>query len=176
MKILNMFLPLIALVALSGCSSFDKPPRTTTQSVNLKKYLGKWYEIASFPNYFQRGCRCTSAQYKWLGDNKISVLNRCIKGSNKKYSQAKATAWPVNASNSKLKVQFFWPFKGDYWILYLQKDYQYALVGSPNYKYLWILSRTKTLKKSVISKLISIAKEKGFDEKKLNFTKQNCKK
>jgi len=174
MKIRRTSLLLIFLIALTGCSSSDKPPPTTAKFVNIKKYLGKWYEIASLPNYFQRGCRCTNAQYKWLGNNKISVLNQCIKGSDKKYSQAKATAWPVNTNNSKLKVQFFWPFKGDYWIIYLQKNYQYVLVGSPNYEYLWILSRKKSLPKPIIKRLISIAQKKGFDTNKLRFTKQNC--
>lgn len=158
---------------LCGCTSPKNPP-STAQQVNLKEYMGTWYEIASFPNRFQKGCRCTSAEYKLL-NNKVSVLNRCIKGDNQYFSEAKGVAWLANKNDpSKLKVRFFWPFKGDYWILYVAPDYQYALVGSPKRNYLWILSRKKIMDEMTYQKLIKIAKQKGFDTSKLVKTTQNC--
>ena len=156
-----------------GCSSSHNPPSTATH-VNLKRYMGKWYEIASFPNHFQKDCRCTYAQYTLVGDY-VSVLNRCIKGHNKNFSTAKGKAWAPNKNDfSKLKVQFFWPFRGDYWILYLSPDYTNVLVGSPNRKYLWILARKPQMSNTTYKKLIVIAQQKGYDIKKLIKTKQNC--
>lgn len=147
---------------------------TTVPKVDLKKYSGKWYEIASLPNWFQRGCRCTSATYG-IQEGYISVLNQCRRGDNNKLSSAHGKAWAVpNSNNSKLKVQFFWPFKGDYWILYLTPGYQQVIVGTPNYKYLWILSRSKKIDKKLYSKLVNIAKTKGFDVRRLVKTSQEC--
>ena len=136
--------------------------------------MGTWYEIASFPNFFQRGCQCTTANYR-LTNNKVNIVNRCYKEKQDKLSEAKGTAWPVHGSkNSKLKVQFFWPFKGDYWILYLSPKYQQVIVGSPDRKYLWILARSRYINKNIYRTLTQIAKDKGFDVRKLVKTKQNC--
>jgi len=158
---------------LTSCNSTKNPPATVKQ-VDLHKYMGKWYEIASFPNRFQKGCRCTTAQYTLQGD-KVLVLNRCIKNNNKNFTQAKGRAWaPDSNDKSKLKVRFFWPFSGDYWILYLEPHYQNVLVGSPSRKYLWILSRQKTMDNETYEKIVAIAKEKGYDVSKLRKTVQNC--
>lgn len=174
MKKITTYLLLLMSLALLGCKTPKDAP-TTVKNVNIKKYLGKWYEIASFPNRFQRGCRCTSAQYGLIKNNRLSVLNRCIKYQNTHYSDAKGVAWAPNPNNfSKLKVRFFWPFSGDYWILYLDKHYGYVLVGSPNREYLWILARHKTLALKTYKKLVTIAKQKGYDVKKLKKTLQNC--
>lgn len=164
-----IFFPLI----LVGCVMANDAPKTVS-SVNLKKYMGKWYEIASYPNFFQRGCQCTSAYYKFV-DNRVSILNRCYKGKDFQVSNAKGRAWPVaNSGNSKLKVQFFWPFRGDYWILYLSPGYQQAIVGSPNREYLWILARHPRVSKDRYGKLIQVIRNKGFDADKLVATNQNC--
>lgn len=147
---------------------------STVKQVDLKRYAGKWYEIASFPNFFQRGCQCTTATYTLEGD-KIYVLNQCRRGSKDKLSKANGKAWQPDPSQpGKLKVQFFWPFSGDYWILHLDPDYQHVLVGAPKRNYLWILSRTKTMPAATYNKLVDIAKAKGFDTSKLVKTKQDC--
>ena len=130
--------------------------------VELKKYLGKWYEIAHLPARFQEGCTDTTATYTLSEDGSISVLNECIR--NGKVKQAKGKAKVVDkTSGAKLKVTFFWPFYGDYWIINLGKDYEYAVVGTPNRKYLWILSRTPQIDDKLFSQLIESAKSKGFD-------------
>jgi apolipoprotein D and lipocalin family protein len=147
---------------------------TTVSNVDLQLYMGTWYEIASFPNFFQRGCSCTSATYAML-DNKVAVTNKCYKNNSNKITTAHGIAWPVDGSNnSKLKVQFFWPFTGDYWILYLTKGYQQVIVGSPSMKYLWLLSRSPHINKNLYDELTEIAKNKGFQIEKLVITKQNC--
>lgn len=146
----------------------------TVPNVDLKKYTGKWFEIASFPQYFQKGCNCTTAEYTLSDKGFVIVENRCSKDSiNGKQSYIKGKAFvDENSGNAKLKVQFFWPFKGKYWIIDLADDYSYAVVGHPNRKYLWILSRTPTMNDTVYQQIISKIKEKGFDISKIKITKQ----
>jgi apolipoprotein D and lipocalin family protein len=138
----------------------------TVPHVDLKKYLGKWYEIAHLPAKFQEGCDDTTATYALSEDGSISVLNECTK--NGKVKQAKGKAKVVdNNSGAKLKVTFFWPFYGDYWIINLGKDYDYSVVGTPDRKYLWILSRTPQMDDNLFSQVIESEKSKGFDVKNL---------
>ncbi|NLE05266.1 MAG: hypothetical protein GX638_10780 [Crenarchaeota archaeon] len=133
----------------------------TVAKVDLEKYLGKWFEIARLPAGFQNGCNQTTATYSLLDNGKISVVNECIK--NGKYKKAKGTAKVVDKkTGAKLKVSFFWPFYGDYWIIKLGKDYDYAVVGTPNHKYLWILSRTPKMDQKLYKELTQFAKSKGF--------------
>lgn len=146
----------------------------TVPHVDLKKYAGKWYEIASFPQRFQRGCTCTTAEYTLTDKAYIIVENRCNRDSiNGKQSYIKGKAFVIeNSGNAKLNVQFFWPFKGKYWIIDLAEDYSYAVVGHPNKKYLWILSRTSKMNDSTYQEIISKIQEKGFDISKINLTIQ----
>lgn len=146
----------------------------TVPYVDLEKYAGKWYEIASFPQRFQKGCTCTTAEYTLTDKGYVVVENRCNKDSiNGKQSYIKGKAFVVeNSGNAKLKVQFFWPFRGKYWIIDLAEDYSYAVVGHPNKKYLWILSRTPVMQEIVYQQIISRLKEKGFDISKIKLTLQ----
>ncbi len=146
----------------------------TVPYVDLKKYAGKWYEIASFPQRFQKGCNCTTAEYTLTDKDYIIVENRCNKDSiNGKQSYIKGKVFAAeNSGNSKLKVQFFWPFKGKYWIIDLADDYSYAVVSNPNKKYLWILSRKSMLEEAVYNSILIRLNEKGFDLSQLKITKQ----
>lgn len=146
----------------------------TVPFVDLKKYAGKWYEIASYPQSFQKGCHCTTAKYALSDKGYVIVENRCNRGSvSGKQSYIKGKAFvEKNSGNAKLKVQFFWPFTGKYWIIDLADDYTYAVVSHPNKKYLWILSRTPIMDASLYQQILSRLKEKGFDLTKLQTTKQ----
>lgn len=140
--------------------------------VELTKYLGKWYEIAHLPFKFEDGCSDITATYTLNKDSSISVLNECTK--NGKTKQAKGKAKVVDkTSGAKLKVTFFWPFYGDYWIIKLSDNYTYSVVGTPNRRYLWILSRTPQMDETLYSQLIDFAKTKGFDVEKLIKTNQS---
>ena len=141
--------------------------------VELEKYLGKWYEIAHLPAKFQEGCNETTATYTLSKDGSISVLNQSIKNGKMKQAKGKAKVVDKN-SNAKLKVTFFWPFYGDYWIIKLGNDYDYSVVGTPNRKYLWILSRTPQMDDKLYSQLIEYVKSKGFDVNKLIKTLQKA--
>jgi apolipoprotein D and lipocalin family protein len=143
----------------------------TVPYVDLARYSGKWYEIASYPQRFQKGCTYTTAEYS-IGENGLVIVeNRCQR--NGKISGIKGKAKVVkNSGNAKLKVSFFWPFQGDYWIIDLADDYSYAVVSNPGQKYLWILSRTNTINENTLLAIITKLKAKGFDTGKLQYTKQ----
>jgi apolipoprotein D and lipocalin family protein len=146
----------------------------TVPYVNLKKYAGKWFEIASFPQRFQKGCTGTTAEYTLTDKDFVIVENRCNKDTlDGKESYIKGKAFIVeNSGNAKLEVQFFWPFIGKYWIIDLADDYSFAVVGNPNKKYLWILSRTPEMNDTVYQEILFRLNEKGFDLSKIILTKQ----
>jgi apolipoprotein D and lipocalin family protein len=146
----------------------------TVQNVDLARYAGTWYEIASFPQRFQKGCFNTTATYTLTGKGYVIVENRCNKDSfTGKLSYIKGKAFVEKESgNAKLKVQFFWPFRGKYWIIDLADDYSYAVVGHPNRQYLWILSRAPMLSETVYKEIILRLINQGFDTSKLRTTQQ----
>ena len=146
----------------------------TVEAVDLDRYLGKWYEIASYPAWFAKNCTGVTAEYSMKENGKIEVLNRCRKGSlDGKLKEAKGRAKVVDLeSNSKLKVSFFGPFWGDYWIIDLDPDYRWAVVGEPKRNYLWILSRTPTLDKSTLDAILSRLPAAGYDVDQLQWTQQ----
>lgn len=151
---------------LLSTALFGAPPEVVP-SVDLARYMGTWHEIAKFPNRFQRGCACTTATYSLRPDGRVSVLNRC-RTEEGKPKTAKGWAKVVDPrTGAKLKVTFFWPFFGDYWILALDPEYQQVLVGTPNRKYLWILARQPRLDPKRYDALVAKAAEQGFDIGKL---------
>ena len=154
---------------------FQKVPSVVT-TVDLKKYQGFWYEIARLPNYFERKLKCTSANYTLRDDGRITVLNKGYYLTDpQKSTSARGVAWiPDRNSPAKLKVQFFWPFSGDYWIMELDKEYRYVLVGDPSHKYLWILAREKEMDEQTYNMLLSKAVENGYDVKSIIRVEQNC--
>lgn len=152
----------------------DLPELQTVKSVDLNRYVGKWYEIASFYQRFQKGCVASTALYSLREDGDIDVLNECrLKTFDGKLKKAKGKARVVDTiTNAKLKVSFFWPFWGKYWIIDLGENYEYAVVGHPSRDYLWILSRTPTLDENVLSGILERLKSQHYDLSKLNKTPQ----
>ncbi len=148
--------------------------------VDLDRYVGTWYEIASYPQWFQRGCHCTRARYSKNEDGTISVLNSCNRDSTDgKYSTANGTAVVQNDatnSNARLKVFFFLPwlrlFGGDYWIIGLDDEYRWAVVSEPSQKYLWILSRTPEMPGDQLDRARKVIRDNGLDLEMLNWTEQ----
>ena len=143
--------------------------------VDIARYLGTWYEIARKPVTFEKGCYGTQANYSLRKNGKtINVVNTCRKGSLSGPIQVgRAKAWVADKeTNAKLKLQFQWPFRGDYWILDVGPRYNYALVGEPGRKSLWILSRTPTLPHRIIRRLLQKARWQGFDTDDLIYTTQ----
>lgn len=144
----------------------------TVKSVDLQKYSGLWYDYAHLPARFLEGCDEITAEYKIENTSYISVYNRCVKSSTGKLSSIKGKAFIEKGSNNaKLKVQFFWPFKAKYWILDIDDDYRYALVGGPSRSYLWVLSRTPEMDEKKYNELILKARNLGFPVERMIKTK-----
>jgi apolipoprotein D and lipocalin family protein len=137
--------------------------------VEIDRYLGTWYEIARYPNRFQKECVSVTADYSLRDDGKIRVVNACRKGSpDGPIKRIEGKAWVVDRkTNAKLRVQFFWPFRGAYWIIDLGKDYEYAVVGHPKRKYLWILSRTPDMSPELYQAITGRLIKKGYDPGRL---------
>lgn len=145
------------------------PPLQVVPYVDLSRYAGRWYEIARFPHTFQAGCAGSRATYGLRDDGKLSVLNECREESDTgRLRSAKGKAWVVDTNtNAKLKVSFFWPFSGDYWIVELGRDYEYAVIGHPDRTYLWILSRTKDMDERVYEGILARLKKQHYEISKL---------
>ncbi len=155
------------LATLFCFAALNATPPEVVSSVDLARYMGTWHEIAKFPNRFQRGCGCTTATYALRPDGKVSVVNRC-RGLEGQPKEAKGWAKVADpTTRAKLRVTFFWPFFGDYWILALDPEYRHVLVGTPNRKYLWILARTPRMEDPVYLALVQKAREQGFPVEKL---------
>lgn len=161
--------------AFSGCllsallslrlTAAEAPP--VVPQVDLVRYTGIWYEVAKYPNRFQKGCLCTTASYTLRADGKVAVVNRC-RTAEGRVREARGWAKVVDpTTRAKLKVTFFWPFFGDYWILDLDEAYSRVLVGTPDRRYLWILSRTPRMDDSVYAALTARAAALGYDPGRL---------
>jgi apolipoprotein D and lipocalin family protein len=151
----------------------EKTPPATVEHVDVHRYSGVWYEIARYPNFFQRNCVAdTTASYSLRTDGRIEVLNTC-RTKNGQSDTVRGYAKVVDPrTNAKLKVTFFWPFSGDYWIIGLDPDYRFAVVGDPQRKYLWILSRKPRLDDATYAQIAALARDAGYDPARLIKTPQ----
>ena len=163
----NIFLIVFQLLISTYIMSQNLP--TVTDTIDLQKYSGKWFEIASYPMPFQKDCYCVTADYTLTDKGYVKVFNSCRKGSaNGKVKSITGKAFPVKGTNNvKLKVQFFWPFKSDYWIIDKAEDYSWAVVSGPSRKYLWILCRTPEMQKETWLYITDRLVKNGFDLGKL---------
>jgi apolipoprotein D and lipocalin family protein len=166
-------------LATSACATSTTerlrlPPLETVAHVDLSRYVGTWYEIASFPQSFQRGCTGTTATYELRQDGDVDVLNRCRKGSldgREKSAQGRARVVD-RATNAKLEVSFFRPFWGHYWVIDLADDYSYAVVGHPGRDYLWILARTPTMADATYRSIVARLQTQSYETSRLVRTLQ----
>jgi len=167
-------LGLVLLAMLAGCQT-PKASLEVVGEIDLARYVGRWYEIASLPQHFQRGCVATTANYTLREDGRIRVENECRDRSfGGEIRRAEGEAWVTDpeGSQAKLSVQFFWPFRGDYWVIELDPEYRYAVVGHPSREYLWILARTRTMDPAVYQALLNRIEAKGYDLERLKRTPQ----
>lgn len=180
-------LTLLSLAIITAASSQVRAqesstvPVKTIPALDVPRYLGTWYEIAKFPNWFQKKCVSnTKAVYSLRDDGRLKVLNSC-KTATGEQSEAEGTARQIGAKNSpKLEVRFapdwlsllplVW---GDYWVIDLDTQYQVAAVSDPRREYLWILSRTPQLDAKVYDALLQRLQEQQFDIRQLEATKQS---
>jgi len=164
----------ILSVLLFACQA-PSPPLQVVDSVDLERYQGRWYEIASFPQRFQKGCTATTAVYSRRQDGRIRVDNSCRDGSlDGPMREAEGVAWQTDpdGSSAKLAVRFFWPFYGSYWVIELAPDYEWAVVGHPSRDYLWILSRSPQMDPATYQMLLGRIEAHGYELSRLERTLQ----
>lgn len=143
----------LALLLAASCRAGVPLDSQPMPRVDVARYMGRWYEIARYPKWFERDCHGVTADYTLQADGTVAVINTCRKKTlDGKLATAKA--WSVDPSGSRYKVQFFWPFNGPYWIVALDPDYRWAVVGHPKRTSLWILSRTPQLDPRVESDIL----------------------
>lgn len=163
----------LAAGLLASCTTAPQAqkPLKTAGSVNVARYTGKWYEIARYPKWFQSGCESATAEYSKNKDGTIKVVNTCIRadGSSRRIE---GVATPVDAKADRLKVRFpnSWyskaipaPKEGNYWIIDLSRDYRHVIVGTPDRKSLWFLSRSATIPAKEFERMKTVATAQGFD-------------
>ena len=188
MKRIN-FAALAVVLILASNFVFAQPNNSNAQtqvkavaSVDLKRFAGKWFEIARFPNKFQKKCvGNTTASYALKPDGNINVLNQCLVKNGTLESATGEAKVVEGSSNAKLEVRFAPQFMsflsavwGDYWIVDLDNEYKYAAVGDPKREYLWILSRTPEMSDATYQNILRRIEKLGFNPAKLQKTPQNA--
>ncbi len=174
-----ILIAIFAGVLLQGCAALGpKHPvgnaavPQPAKAVELDRYLGRWYEMARYEQSFQKDCEGVTADYARREDGKISVLNACRKPDGRT-TQAKGKAKVVDTvTGAKLKVSFFGPFYGDYWVLDRADDYSWSIVGEPSGRYLWLLTREAVPAAATRDAIIARAKALGYDTSMLRITQQ----
>ena len=165
---LKIFFTILVSIFTTSCT-LQKVNNETVESFDLNRYLGTWYEIARFNHIFECGMDHNEAVYTLCDDGTVSVKNSALKNGNPQGVSgiAKTTNTPA-----LLRVSFFRPFYADYRVMYIDKDYQYALVGSKSANYLWILSRTPEISDSAKDTLLTEAICRGYDTSKFIWVRQ----
>jgi len=167
-------LPMLML-ALSLAAGEETPPVKPVNSLDLGRYVGRWFEVSRYPNRFQNSCAGdVTATYERREDGRIRVVNRCRRADGS-FAEAEGVARVVEGSgNARLKVRFApsWlsvlPFVwGDYWVIGLADDYRWAVVGTPDRKYLWVLARTASLTPADEAAALATVRENHFDQSRL---------
>ena len=173
-KYLLAFPIIAALLAHSSCQAQVrmKVNNSTVKQLNIAEFMGKWYEIARYDHSFEKGMTHVYTEYALEKDGKIQVINRGIKNGEAKKVIGKAKQPDPIEYPGRLKVSFFLWFYSDYYILELDKNYQYAVIGSSSDKYLWILSRTPEMPEAQLKGILQRMAQRGYDLSKLVFVEQ----
>jgi apolipoprotein D and lipocalin family protein len=173
MKNKGILLIFAGLLVFLGIAAADGRPLGTVAHVDLNRYIGKWYEIARYPNRYEKKCAGeVTAEYSLESSGKIGVTNSCLMSDGKpEVSRGWAKIEDKN-SNAKFAVTFFWPFYGKYWIIDLGPNYEYAVVGEPSREYLWILSRNPKMPDDLYNAIVGRLHSQEYDPAKLERTPQ----
>ncbi|MGB9623607.1 MAG: lipocalin family protein [Phycisphaerae bacterium] len=163
-----LLISVLVVPPVIGCGALY-PPLDVVESVDLRQYAGKWYEIARYPTFFQTACVSSTAEYTARTDGTIGVLNTCLAADGSVVSTIEGSARVVDpTTNARLVVTFPGvPFPGDYWIIDLGPDYEYAVVSDPLRLTLFILSRTPALDQATLDGILSRLVDKGYDPARL---------
>ncbi len=180
MKTNSLIAAVAALLFTSGCAALQKGPVGNTtvpqpaKAVEIDRYLGRWYELGRYEQSFQKDCEAVTADYSLTEPGVLRVVNTCHAGGvtgkeRKAEGKAKIVA---GSNNAKLRVSFFGPFYGDYWVLDHADDYSWAIVGEPSGRYLWLLNRKAKPDRAVLDMMFRRVKDMGYDTAQIRITKQ----
>lgn len=167
----SMLLALLGAISLSLSNSecVAQIDNSTVKNFQVNRFMGKWHEIARYDHFFERGMTNVTAEYTLLNDGKIQVINRGIKNGKNKVIKGKAKCPDPTNYPGRLKVSFFLWFYSDYYVLHIDRDYTYCIIGSSSDRYLWIMSRTPQLPAGKLNTLLDIITSRGYDTSKLIF-------
>ncbi|MFC4212541.1 lipocalin family protein [Pedobacter lithocola] len=158
----------ICSILLVLLSFFPADKNLPVSKLDLKKYSGTWYSLYSIPTIFDKGSRETTTKYTLNKDGYYSVLTTYKKPKDEKvYSRSSKMFPSEEGNNGELQAQFVWPIKVDYWIIELAEDYSYVVVGHPDHKFLFIMSRSKSMPKKTHDEIVARCKAKGYEVTKL---------
>ncbi len=185
MRSITVFIVCVLAISVSAeawadvppyCYYPDKYPVSMTVSpaqVDVSKYMGQWFEVARFPAPNQKDCDCAEANYTFDPQGFVKVLNKCAKQDGTS-SVAEGKAIPKNSANTKLEVFFGGPVAGNYWVLDIEPNYQWVVIGEPCKNMGWILSRTRQLAPEVLAARVQTLAQKGYDVSKLIYRGSTC--
>lgn len=163
------------MASMLGCTTSNGQGvnNSIVENFDISRYLGQWYEIARFDHSFERGMEFTRAFYTLNDNGTVKVENSGIKKGKPKTSVGKAYRPDPETQPALMKVSFFGPFYSEYRVMWIDGDYKYVLVGSKSAKYLWILSRDKTIPQEILGRIVDFAKQRGYDTDALIWVKQD---
>ncbi|NBD96222.1 MAG: lipocalin [Gammaproteobacteria bacterium] len=167
---MKQFLAILALLLLSGCAMMrGGPPLETVDRVDLERYMGQWYVIANIPYFGERGNVAGRAIYRMREDGRIDDIYRYRDGSfDAPEEEMTGVAWVIDEeTNAEWKVQFYWPIRFGYYIIGLDDDYQWTVVGHPSREYAWIMAREPALSDARYETLLDLLESRGFDASQL---------
>lgn len=179
-RTVKLFLFLLAGALLIGgaaavaASTLQPVDHTVVSNFDLSRYMGTWYEIARFDHSFERGLEAAKAVYTLQPDGRVEVVNSGIDARTGKPREARGKAHATDTPG-RLRVSFFWIFYSDYNVMELDPDYQWALVGSRSPNFLWILSRTPTLPQETLDEILRLARDRGYDTRRLIYVDQSAR-
>ena len=164
MKNIIIFSALLTMMFMAICeASTGLPPVQAVEHVDLSRYVGMWYEIAYYPNRFQEGCQDSTATFSLRNDGEIDVLNSCRDKQDGTLHHANGRGWIIDStSNARLKFSFLWPFSSEYLIIDQGKEYEYAVIATPDRKRLWIIARVPALGTDIFESIVQRIEKQGF--------------
>jgi apolipoprotein D and lipocalin family protein len=157
----------IGLTIILAYMILTAPVNKPADKLDLAKFGGKWYSLASIPTMYDKGSRETTTNYSLTKDGYYSVVTTCKKGEKDEIKTYKSKLFTADNTDGEMQAQFLWPFKVDYWVIELADDYSYTVVGHPDHKFLFIMSRKPNMDKKLYEEIVARCKARGYEVDKI---------
>ena len=158
-----------ALLLLQSCSTMDKPMMKTVDHVDLERFMGDWYVVANIPTFIERGAHNALESYRLLDDGRIATTFSFNDGD---FNGPRKTFTPTGyvldkQTNAVWGMQFIWPFKADYRVIYLNPDYSQTIIGRKQRDYVWVMARTPSVREQDMQRMLQVIADQGYDSTKV---------